>query len=127
MNKVRRTFWSYASYGLLILLCIMKIFIVGTSWNFMWIFIAISSTIILFRLFLKPYYFEIKGTRLIINRDFFYEDSMELKDIEKFEINPGPLSKSHIKLKDFKMGHEFNYYIVNDKDFDQLKQTLDLK
>jgi hypothetical protein len=124
MNNVKRTFWSYATYGLLIIFCLIKIFTVGSSWNSLWIFIGISSTIILFRLFFKPYYFEIKGTRLIINRDLFYEDSMELNDIEKFEINPGPLSKSYIKLKDFKMGHEFNYYIVNDKDLNKLKQTL---
>lgn len=111
---------------LLILFCLTKIFIVGTSWNYLWIFLAISSTIILFRLISRPYYFEIKDTRILINRDFFYEDSIEIKDIEKFEVNPGPLSKSYIKLKDHKMGLEFNYYIVNDKDFNELQKTLGL-
>ena len=82
--------------------------------------------IILTRLILKPYYFEIKGTRLIINRDFFYEDYVEINDIDKIELEEGPFSKSHIRLKDHKMGLDFNYFIVNAKDFNRLRESLQL-
>lgn len=98
-----------------------------TSWTYYWFFIGIGSLTILVRLILKPYYFEIKGTRLIINRDFFYEDYVELGDIEKFELEEGPFSKSRIKLKDYKMGLDFNYFLVNDKDFNRLRDSLQVK
>ena len=115
------------SYGLLFLLCLGKLFLTQTSWTYYWIFIGLGSLAILTRLILKPYYFEIKGTRLIINRDFFYEDYVEVNDIDKIELGEGPFSKSHIRLKDHKMGLNFNYFIVNDKDFNRLKESLQLR
>ncbi|GIL22558.1 MAG: hypothetical protein BroJett042_10710 [Bacteroidota bacterium] len=127
MKKVRRSLWSYMSYGLLLLLCLSKLFLTQTSWTYYWIFIGLGSLVILTRLILKPYYFETRGTRLIINRDFFYEDYVEIDDIDKIESEEGPFSKSHIRLKDHKMGLDFNYFIVNDKDFNRLKESLQLR
>ncbi len=127
MKKVRRSLWSYMSYGLLLLLCLSKLFLTQTSWTYYWIFIGLGSLVILTRLILKPYYFETRGTRLIINRDFFYEDYVEIDDIDKIELEEGPFSKSHIRLKDHKMGLDFNYFIVNDKDFNRLKESLQLR
>ena len=127
MKNVRRSLWSYMSYGLLFLLCLSKLFLTQTSWTYYWIFIGLGSLVILTRLILKPYYFEIKGTRLIINRDFFYKDYVEVNDIDKIELEEGPFSKSHIRLKDHKMGLDFNYFIVNDKDFNRLKESLQLR
>jgi len=127
MKNVRRSSWSYMSYGLLFLLCLSKLFLTQTSWTYYWIFVGLGSLVILGRLILKPYYFEIRGTRLIINRDFFYEDHVEIEDIDKIELEEGPFSKSHIKLKDYKMGLDFNYFIVNDKDFNRLKESLQLR
>jgi hypothetical protein len=127
MTNVRRSIWSYLSYGLIFLFCLTKVFLMQTSWTYYWIFLGLGSLIVLVRLILKPYYFEIQGTRLIINRDFFYEDFVELGDIAKFELEEGPFSKSHIKLKDYKMGLDFNYFIVNDKDFNRLRDELQVK
>lgn len=115
------------SYGLLFLLCAGKLFTTQTSWTYYWTFIGLGSLVMLARLITKPYYFEIKGTRLIINRDFFYEDYVEIGDIDKIELEEGPFSKSHIRLKDYKMGLDFNYFIVNDKDFNRLKESLQLR
>lgn len=127
MNNVRRSLWSYMSYGLLFLLCLSKLLLTQTSWIYYWTFIMLGSMVILTRLFIKSYYFEIKGTRLIINRDLFYEDYVEIDDIENFEVVVGPFSKSYIRLKDNKIGLEFNYFIVNDKDFDRLKESLEVR
>jgi hypothetical protein len=52
---------------------------------------------------------------------------VETEDIEKFELEEGPFSKSHIRLKDYKMGLDFNYLIINDKDFTRLNDSLQLK
>lgn len=112
---------------MILFICLSRIFLTQTLWTYYWFFIGISSLTVLVRLILKPYYFEIKGTRLIINRDFFYEDYVELGDIEKFELEEGLFSKSHIKLKDYKMGLDFNYFAVNDKDFNQLRDLLQVK
>ncbi len=127
MNNVRRSLWSYLSYGLIFLFCLTKVFLMQTSWTYYWYFIGLGLLTIFLRLVLKPNYFEIRGTRLIIIRDFFYEDYVELGDIEKFELEEGPFSKSHIKLKDYKMGLDFNYFLVNDKDFNRLRDSLQVK
>lgn len=124
MRNVRRTFWSYLTYIVLLLLTLSKLLLSHTSMPLYWMVIGFGAIVILVRLIVKPYYFEIKGTKLIINRDLFYQYSIELDDIEKFEVNPGPFSKSYIKLKNFKLGYEFNYYVVNDNDFEELRKSL---
>lgn len=127
MKNVRRSLWSYMNYGLLFLLCLSKLLLTQTSWTYYYVFIGLGSLVILTRLIMKPYYIEIKGTRLIINRDLFYEDYVEIDDIDKIELQEGPFSKSHIRLKDHKKGLDFNYFIVNDKDFNRLKKSLQLR
>jgi hypothetical protein len=126
MNNVRRTIWSYGNYGLL---CLLSAYNVQghSQWTYYWAVIGVGSLIILVRLIFRPYYFEIKGTRLTINRDLFYTDSIEIQDIDKIELEEGPFSTSHIRLKDYKLGLDFNYFIVNDKDFNRLRDSLNLK
>jgi len=127
VNRVRRTWMSYMTYLLLFLTCLGNLYLTqALSKKYYWIFIGLAVLPVLIRLILKPNYFEIKGTRLIINRDLFYTDSIELEYIEKIELEEGPFSKSHIRLKDHRMGLEFNYFIVNDKDFNELKTALKL-
>jgi hypothetical protein len=124
---VRRSAWSYLSYGSLFLLGAGRQFSSHTAWKYYWAFIALAALIILVRIILKPYYFEVRGSRLILIRDLFHEEYVEINDIEKFELQQSPFSKSHIRLKAYKMGLEFNYYIVNDKDFKRLTESLQLK
>lgn len=127
INGVRRTFTSYLTYIVMLFSCIIKLSILDTAGRFYFIFIGLCALIILIRLVLKPYYFEIKGTRLIINRDLFTKDYIEINDIEKIQLEEGLFSNSYIKLKDYKMGLEFNYFIVNDKDFNRLKEEYNLQ
>jgi len=127
IKGVRRTFASYLSYLVLLFICITKLSIFDAAGRFYWIFIGLCSLIILTRLVFKPYYFEIRGARLIINRDLFSEDYVEINDIEKIELEEGLFSNSYIKLKDYKMGLHFNYFIVNDKDFKRLKEEYNLQ
>jgi hypothetical protein len=82
---------------------------------------------VLVRLIIKPFYFEINEARLIINRDLFYQDHVEIADIEKIELEEGPFSKSHIRLKGYKMGLDFNYFVVNVKDFNKMTESLKLR
>ncbi|HWA32938.1 MAG TPA: hypothetical protein VG737_02355 [Cyclobacteriaceae bacterium] len=124
---VRRSAWSYLSYGSLFLLSLGKQFSVYTSWKYYWAFIALAALIVLVRIIIKPHYFEVRGSRLIVNRDLFYEDYVEINHIEKFELQESPFSKSRIRLKEHRIGLEFNYYVVNDKDFKRLTQSLRLK
>lgn len=49
---------------------------------------------------LKRNYFEVKDNKLIINRDFFRTQLIELDKIEKLDIEPGPFTSSKIVLKD---------------------------
>lgn len=124
---MRRHWVSYTTYLGLFLLCFGKLSLTQTSSIYLWVFLGFLALAILTRLILKPNYFEVQGTRLTINRDLFYTDSVEIEFIEKIELEEGPFSKSHIRLKDYRMGLEFNYFIVNDKDFDELKKTLKLR
>ena len=78
------------------------------------------------KLILAPNYFEVKGTTLFINHDFFRSAHVEVADIEKIELADGPFSKSYIHLKE-KPGLEFNYYIINDEDFNAFKNFMQLK
>lgn len=45
-------------------------------------------------------YFEIVDDKLIINRDFFRKQTVDLKEIEKLDVEPGPFTSSKIVLKD---------------------------
>lgn len=48
----------------------------------------------------KRNYFEVRDNKLIINKDYFRTQSIELDKIEKFDIEPGPFGSSKIILKD---------------------------
>jgi hypothetical protein len=86
----------------------------------------VGSALILARIVIKPYYFEVKGTQLIINRDLFRKDTVEISNIKKIVLEQGPFSKSLILLKDQKRALDFNYFIVNNKDLNRLKEKLQL-
>ena len=124
--RVKRSWQSYGGYLIWLLLAFSNIFVIHTSWRTYWIFIGLLSIVILIRLIFKPYYFEIRGSRFVIIRDFFYEEYVELDSIEKIELSVGVFSRSHIKLKNGIVGLDFNYFIVNDRDFVRLKETLQL-
>lgn len=107
--------------------CLIRLFLLNSGWTYYWVFAALCSLILLVRIILKPYYFEVHDSRLIINRDLFYQEYVEINDIEKIELEDGLFSKSYIKLKDHKMGLEFNYFIINDRDFNRLKEEYNLQ
>lgn len=127
MNKVRRSWLAYLNYGLLLLLSLCQLFLTHTIWTYGWMLIGFCSAIILVRIILKPYYFEVNGTHLLIHRDFFYKDLVLIDDIEKIELEESPFSKSYIRMKSPKIEVGFQYLIVNDTDFKRLQESLQLR
>ena len=75
--------------------------------------------IVLFASFLytliKPHYFEVKNSQLIINRDFFRTTVINLDDIQKIEIAAEPFTYSRIVLKN-QSKIKYMDSQVNDKD-----------
>lgn len=127
MNKVRRSWLAYLNYGLLVLLSLSQLFLTHTIWTYAWMLIGLCSAIILIRIVLKPYYFEVIGTHLLIHRDFFYKDLIAINDIDKIKLEESPFSKSYIRMKSPKMEVRFQYFIVNNTDFKRLQESLQLR
>ena len=64
------------------------------------IVMAIIGIISLMSILTKRNYFEVKDNKLIINKDYFRTQSIELNNIAKFDIEPRPFGTSKIILKD---------------------------
>lgn len=113
--------------GFWVLFCFSNYFFHHSQGSYLWAFAGLGWLAVLARVILAPNYFEVKGTRLIIHHDFFHSEHVEITDIEKIELADGPFSNSYIRLKDHKPGLKFNYYIVNDNDFNAFKNSLQIK
>jgi hypothetical protein len=64
------------------------------------IFMTCVATVSFISLLMRRNYFEIKDKKLIINKEFFRTHSIDLDNIEKFNIEPGPFASSKIILRD---------------------------
>ncbi|TXH24015.1 MAG: hypothetical protein E6Q96_10845 [Cyclobacteriaceae bacterium] len=78
------------------------------------------SVISMVYMIVKRNYFEIIDNKLVINRNIFQKYSVDLDHIEKFEIEPGPLTASKIILKD-KVKIKYDNSQIDDK---QLKELM---
>ncbi|SHG41326.1 hypothetical protein SAMN04488109_0138 [Chryseolinea serpens] len=125
MKTVRRSLWSYMTHVLWGLPCFGNLFVFHAPWSYFWALPCLCWLVVMRRL--TPNYFEVKGTTLFINYDFFNSEHVEIADIEKIELGDGPLSKSYFRLKDHKPGLGFYYYLVNDDDFNAFKDFFQLK
>lgn len=75
---------------------------------------------------MKHSYLEKVGSTLTVNGDLFKTSTIDIADIEKIEVAAGPFSNSRIILKEKKGSVKFNYYNVNDGDFNELIKSLDV-
>ncbi len=119
--------WSYVNHVLWGLPCFSLLISFHAPWSYFWALPSVCWLVMMTKLILAPNYFEVKGTTLFINHDFFNSEHVEVADIEKIELGDGSLSKSYIYLKDQKPRLQFNYYTINDKDFKAFKDFMQLK
>ena len=94
--------------------------------KYIWALLFLISIALIVRVTVKKSYLELVGSTLVINTDSFQTKSVEVADIERIEIKTGPFSDSNIILKDNKAPIKFNYFNVNDKDFNQLMKQLNV-
>jgi hypothetical protein len=64
------------------------------------IVMAIVGTVSFLNILMKRNYFELKDNKLIINKDFFRTQVIDLDKIERVNIEPGPFTSSKIVLRD---------------------------
>lgn len=125
--KVRRARWAYVCSIFWIGYILLKIFTSNNIQNiasYIWCFALLLSIAILIRILHKPNYFEVKDKQLIIYRHLFYAESTDISRIEEIKLEEGIFSSSKIKLKNPEKEISFNYYFINDDDFDVFKQVL---
>jgi hypothetical protein len=127
MHHVRRTWWSYLGYVAWIAFTLFKIYSPNTKWPIIWIVLLTLKLVLLVRIIIKRNYFEVKDSTLTIRRDFFYNDNIEITDIENIELRSGPFAKSRIKLKNGARDVKFRFFTVNDEDFKQFIHAFHLK
>jgi hypothetical protein len=126
MPRVRRTFWSFTGYAAWIAFTLYKVFNPDTLYPYIWLFILSIKLAIVTRLLINRNYFEVIDSKLIIRRDFFYQDTIEINEIEKIELKSGLFSKSRIKLKNQKKELKFRYAFVHDDDFKEFIQSVNV-
>ena len=124
--KVRRPLTSHIFHGLWILLTLYKTVDSQSPGKFIWGLLFIVSIALLVRVIFKGSYLEKDGSSLIINGDFFQTRTVQITDIERVEIEPGPFSDSRIILKDGKGRVKFNYHNVNSEDFNDLMRSINV-
>jgi len=100
MNKgIRRQVQVYVLHGLTTSFVIYKIFNSATRRS-SWILFLVLGIISFSNILIKKYYIEIVESTIVIHQDYFRTKSVNLSDIEKVEIEPGPFKFSSILLKD---------------------------
>jgi len=85
------------------------------------LFLTSLGTISFIHMLVKRNYFEVMDNKLIINRNYFRKAIIELDQIEKVNIEPGPFISSRIILKD-----KTTVKILDSQtNYKQLKQFMD--
>ena len=119
--KINRRIQVYLFHGVWILFAFYKAFaslskIAMYLWIITILLVAISLTYIL----LKRNYMEIVDSELIIYRNFFNNQRLEVKEIIKVELEPNPFVSSYILMKDGRKVKFDDFYL----DPRQLKQVF---
>jgi hypothetical protein len=118
---IKRLAQIYIFHGLLSALVIYKIFnsatILGRSSLILILVLGIFSFA---NILINKYYIEIVESTIVIHQDFFRSKSINVSDVEKIEIEPGPFKLSSILLKD-KTKIKFNDNYI---DLKELKETM---
>lgn len=76
---------------------------------------------------IRPNYFEVKLGKLIMYKEFFQKDILEIKDIKGIKLGLTPFSNSFIQFKTNKQTMKFNLFHVNEKDLNILLKENNIK
>lgn len=124
--KVKRPITVYVFHGLWILWGVYKSINNHSSFaQFSWILLTLLASISLWSLLRKRNYFELVDSKLIINKDYFQTQSIDIDKIEKIDIEPGPFKYSRIILRD-KTEIKFNDSYVDNKDLKEFMGRLSI-
>jgi hypothetical protein len=118
---IKRHIRIYIFHGLLTALVIYKILnsvtIVGKSSLTLILILGVLSFL---NILVYRHYIEIVESSVVIHQDYFRTKSVNVKDIEKIEIEPGPFKFSFILLKN-KTKVKFNDNYI---DIKELKEAM---
>jgi hypothetical protein len=111
---VKRPIQVYIYHGLWIILTLFYLSKNSTDFGrFTLILITSVGAVSFINILFKRNYVEVKNNTLIINRDFFRIQSIDMSEIKKFHIEAGPFTSSKIILKDNSeikySNHQMNY------------------
>ncbi|HEV8515154.1 MAG TPA: hypothetical protein VGQ59_17855 [Cyclobacteriaceae bacterium] len=118
---IKRHLQVYILHGLVTLLVIYKIFNSATTQGrSSWILFLVLGIISFANILINKHYIVIRESSMIIHQDYFRTKSINLNDIEKIEIEPGPFKSSSIVLKDKTKVKFIDSYI----DIKELKEAM---
>lgn len=124
--KVRRPggyfFLVIAQTVLMLGLAVKNEFPARAIWGGLFV-LGVALTI---RALLKPQYMELSGTKLTIYGHYFRTKTIDIGDIERIEVEPGPFSHSKIVLKENKGYVKFDDYQVRNEEFAALVKALNV-
>jgi hypothetical protein len=124
--KVRRPISVYVFMGLWILWASYKSTVSSTPFGqFSWITLDLLVAVNLLNILRKTNYFELTENKVIINRDYFRTQVVDLDKIEKIWIEPGPFKSSKIILKD-KTEVKFNDSYADSKELKEFMVHLQI-
>jgi hypothetical protein len=123
---LKRPFQTYLIHGLWIVLTFYYSTTNSSEFG-QWILrlMTVIGTVSLIHMIIKRNYFEVADGKLIINRDYFRNTTIDLDKIEKIDIEPGPFSSSKIILKD-KTTIKYLDNQVNDKELKELMEQFNI-
>lgn len=125
MDYTRRSFTAFVR-PVFWLLTSLYFFLSPGNWNYIWIINLALASAALISIILRPRYFQITDSSLIINRSFFRRDVIEIQNIEKIELQDGPFSPSQIRLKGNQAPVVFDYYSIRDSDLKKMVDHLEI-
>lgn len=124
--KVRRPISVFVFLGLWILWASYKSTISATAFGqFSWITLDLLAAMNLLSILRRPNYFELTDNKIILNRDYFRIELIDVKKIEKIWIEPGPFKFSKIILKD-KTEVKFNDSYADSKELKEFMGQLQI-
>lgn len=128
LKKVKRSIYSYTVYLLAFLFCSYKFKEGNANWlNYYWIILSFIFFLLLLRMIIRPNYFEVKLSKLIMYKEFFQKDILEIKDIKGIKLGLTPFSNSFILFKTNKQTKKFNLFHLNEKDLNILLKENNIK
>lgn len=124
--RVKRPFTVYLFHGIWILWGIYKLATIHSAGGrFSWTVVTLLASISLWSVLRKQNYFELVDNKLIIHKDYFRTQSIDIDQIEKIDIEPGPFKYSRIIMRD-KSEVKFNEDYLDNKDLKEFMGKLNI-